>query len=187
MSKSVKSQAAAPESLLPWPLVPKRCFAAVVDAHTRVLVLGSLPGDVSLAQGQYYAHRQNRFWHLMGEVLGEDLPGMAYDTRLATLLRHRVGLWDVVAEAHRDGSLDGNIRNHASNDLTALIDSLSDLAAIAFNGGTAARIGARALALRPPRQRVVTLPSSSPAYTAPYADKLRAWAALRAWLHPVAG
>ena len=183
-----------------------RCFPPVVDARTRVLVLGSLPSAVSLAQGQYYAHPRNRFWHLLGAVLGEDLPGQSYDARLRTLLDHGIGLWDVVAEARREGSLDGNIREHASNDLVALVDSLPRLVVIAFNGGTASRIGSRALApaarrgcaeldaphavdvpqgperAARPRLHLIDLPSSSPAYTRPFADKLLAWEALRKWL-----
>ena len=126
-------------------MTQKHCFAPVVDANTRVLVLGSLPGEVSLAQSQYYAHKQNRFWHLMGEVIGRELAGIDYEARLQMLLLHRVGLWDVVAQAQRQGSLDSNIRNHASNDLIALVESLPQLVAIAFNGGTAARLGMRAL------------------------------------------
>jgi hypoxanthine-DNA glycosylase len=160
----------------------KRCFAPVVDANTRVLVLGSLPGEVSLAQAQYYAHKQNRFWSLIGDVTGEDLPGFDYPTRLQALLRHRVGLWDVVAEAQREGSLDSRIRNHASNDLLALVESLPHLAAVAFNGGTAARLGMRALQDAVGKVEFISLPSSSPAYTLPYAEKLKAWLALRDWL-----
>ncbi len=79
----------------------KHCFAPVVDSNTRLLILGSLPGEMSLAQGQYYAHKQNRFWHLMGDVIGEALPHMNYDERLQALLDHRVGLWDVIAKARR--------------------------------------------------------------------------------------
>jgi hypoxanthine-DNA glycosylase len=153
----------------------KRCFPPVVDANTRVLVLGSLPGEVSLAQSQYYAHRQNRFWHLMSEVIGQDLVAMDYPARLQTLLAHRVGLWDVVAEARRTGSLDSNIRDHAGNDLVGLVDSLPNLAVIAFNGGTAARLGMKALGEHGDRHRIVKLPSSSPAYTLSYAEKLAAW------------
>ena len=160
----------------------KRCFAPVVDANTRLLVLGSLPGEVSLAQSRYYANQQNRFWRLMSEVIGEHLPDMDYPARLQTLLRHHVGLWDVVAQGHREGSLDGNIRNHASNDLAGLVDSLPDLTAIAFNGGTAARLGQRALRAVAARYRFITLPSSSSAYTMPYPEKLCAWEELRAWL-----
>ncbi|WP_404991500.1 DNA-deoxyinosine glycosylase [Cupriavidus pauculus] len=160
----------------------KRCFPPVVDRHTRVLVLGSLPGEVSLAQSQYYAHKQNRFWHLMGDVLGVDLVALAYDARLAALRRHRVGLWDVVAEARRDGSLDSNIRDHQGNDLVGLIATLPKLRAIAFNGGTAAKIGERALGAHGDQHAILKLPSSSPAYTLAYADKLLAWQALREWL-----
>jgi hypoxanthine-DNA glycosylase len=161
----------------------KRSFAPIVDEHTRVLVLGSLPGEVSLAQGQYYAHRQNRFWSLIGDVIARNLREMPYEVRLQTLLEHRIGLWDVIAEARREGSLDSRIRDHASNDLVALIDTLPNLVAVAFNGGTAAKIGIRALAAQPATIECVNLPSSSPAFAAvPYADKLRAWETLRRWL-----
>ncbi|MBC8736314.1 DNA-deoxyinosine glycosylase [Paraburkholderia sp. UCT31] len=154
----------------------KRCFAPVVDADTRVLILGSLPGEVSLAHGQYYAHPQNKFWLLVGEAIERDLVGMDYSTRLETLLEHHIGLWDVVAEARRAGSLDSRIRDHASNDLIALIDTLPKLATIAFNGGTAAKIGMKALGERGVQYRLVRLPSSSPAHASvSYAQKLDIW------------
>ena len=153
----------------------------MVDAHTRVLILGSLPGEASLAQAQYYAYKHNQFWRLVGEVIGEDLPAMAYDARLQALLAHRIGLWDVVAEAKREGSLDSKIRDHAGNDLAGLIASLPELAVIAFNGKTAARIGMQMLGEMGDRHAILQLPSSSPAYTMAYADKLHAWRPLRAW------
>jgi hypoxanthine-DNA glycosylase len=161
----------------------KRCFPPVVDENTRVLILGSLPGEVSLAHAQYYAHPQNRFWHLLGDVIGEPLPGMGYEARLQALLDHRVGLWDVIAKAKREGSLDSRIRDHSINGLAALVAGLPNLAAVAFNGGTAAKIGTQALAESGASLDLVRLPSSSPAYAAvPYAEKLRAWEGLRKWL-----
>ncbi|VVE14212.1 DNA-deoxyinosine glycosylase [Pandoraea commovens] len=166
----------------PSALQLKRNFPPVVDANTRVLILGSLPGEVSLAHQQYYAHPQNRFWHLVGEVLGESLPTLPYDARLDVLRAHGVGLWDVVAEARREGSLDSNIRLHAGSDLAGLIGTLPSLRAVAFNGGTAARIGQRALAQGNVPLPVVLLPSSSPAYTIPFATKRDAWLVLRDWL-----
>jgi hypoxanthine-DNA glycosylase len=75
----------------------KRSFPPVVDADTRLLVLGSLPGDRSLAAARYYAHPQNQFWQLMSAVIDVDLPSLDYDARLAALRTARVGLWDVVA------------------------------------------------------------------------------------------
>ncbi|ABF09382.1 DNA-deoxyinosine glycosylase [Cupriavidus metallidurans] len=163
-------------------MTTKRCFPPVVDIHTRVLVLGSLPGEVSLAQSRYYAHKQNRFWHLMSDVLGVDLVGLEYEARLQALLDHRVGLWDVVAEARREGSLDSSIRDHQGNDLIGLIATLPTLKAIAFNGGTAAKIGEKTLADHGDRHAILRLPSSSPAYTLAYAEKRKAWESLRDWL-----
>ncbi|TKC83137.1 DNA-deoxyinosine glycosylase [Trinickia terrae] len=161
----------------------KRCFPPVVDGNTRVLVLGSLPGEVSLAHNQYYAHKQNKFWFLVGDVIERDLVGMDYQDRLDTLLGHCIGLWDVVAKAQRVGSLDSRIRNHASNDLVALVETLPNLIAIAFNGGTAAKIGMRALGEKADRYQFIRLPSSSPAYAVvSYQEKLADWCRLREYL-----
>jgi hypoxanthine-DNA glycosylase len=160
----------------------KRSFEPVVDGKVRLLILGSLPGELSLAHSQYYANPQNRFWTLMSEVTGEPLGALAYPDRLQALLGHGVGLWDVVAEAVREGSLDSRIRDHAHNDLLGLIDRLPRLEAIAFNGGTAARLGLKALGDRAGRYAIIRLPSSSPAYTLAYRDKLAVWLTLRDWI-----
>jgi hypoxanthine-DNA glycosylase len=157
----------------------KHCFLPVINADTELLILGSLPGDASLAQQQYYAHPQNRFWHLLSEVLHIDLVHQAYEQRLQSLLRHRIGLWDVVANATRTGSLDSQIKQAEDNDLPALLDQLPALKTIAFNGGTASRLGLKILGPRSDQYRVLQLPSSSPAYTLAYAEKLKQWKILR--------
>ncbi|GGP19681.1 DNA-deoxyinosine glycosylase [Silvimonas iriomotensis] len=159
----------------------KRCFPPVVNPQTRLLILGSLPGEASLAQQQYYAHPQNRFWELLGSVIGVDLRAQPYAQRLDTLLAHGVGLWDVIAQAERKGSLDAAIRNHAHNALTDLIATLPALRAVAFNGGTSARIGRKQLQVAQGLQ-LIDLPSSSPAYTLAFAQKLNVWSALAAVL-----
>lgn len=165
---------------LATPDTRKRCFDPVVDAHTRLLILGSLPGDKSLAHGQYYAHPQNKFWLLLEQVLGIELKSLPYEERLSTLLAHGVGLWDVVAQAQRPGSLDSNIRERDDNDLLALAASLPQLDTIAFNGGTAAKLGLKVLGDHAQRYRIVSLPSSSPAYTLAYDAKLQQWKTLLA-------
>lgn len=162
-------------------LTRKSSFPPVIAPDTRVLILGSLPGERSLAERRYYAHPQNRFWQLVGTVIGRDLAALDYDARLAALLAARVGLWDVVGSARRSGSLDAAIREAQPNPLGALVASLPDLRAVAFNGATAARIGAALLASAGPA--LVPLPSSSPAYAAMPADeKARRWAVLRDYL-----
>lgn len=160
---------------------PKRAFDPVVDANTRLLILGSLPGDASLKAGQYYGHPQNGFWRLVGGVIGLDLMALPYPDRLEALKAAGVGLWDVIASAERPGSLDAAIRNAEAADLNLLVDSLPALRAVAFNGGTAARLGRRSLT---PRSNfdLIDLPSSSPAYTRPLAEKAAAWSVLATFL-----
>jgi double-stranded uracil-DNA glycosylase len=158
----------------------KRSFAPVVDARTRLLILGSLPGEISLARAQYYANPRNQFWPLMEAVIETELIPLDYEMRLATLLGRGIGLWDVVASATRTGSLDGAIRGHVANPLRRLVESLPNLAAIAFNGGKSAAIGRKELV--DASCALIALPSSSPAYTLPFAAKRVAWLELRTYL-----
>lgn len=159
----------------------KSSFPAVVDGRTRLLVLGSLPGEESLARSQYYGNPRNQFWRLMSEVVERDLVPLGYEARLETLLSTGVGLWDVVGSASRTGSLDAAIRDHVSNDLVALAGSLPNLRAIAFNGGTSVRLGQKQLGAGGGFARI-PLPSSSPAYTLTYEEKREAWLQLRCFL-----
>lgn len=151
-----------------------------------MLILGSLPGEASLAAGRYYAHPQNQFWRLAGAVIGRaDLPALDYDDRLGALLAAGVGLWDTVASARRSGSLDSAIREAEHAPLAGLLAALPALRAVAFNGGTSARIGRRLLANSAAAglPRLVDLPSSSPAYAAmPFAEKRERWRILEEFL-----
>lgn len=161
----------------------KTSFPAVADARTRLLVLGSLPGEASLRAAQYYAHPQNQFWRLMEAVIERPLAVETYEARLSVLREAKVGLWDVIAQARRTGSLDTAIRDHMPNSLADFIASLPELRAIAFNGGKASQIGRRALAAVEKPPVLITLPSSSPAHASVrFGRKLEAWMALRAFL-----
>lgn len=155
----------------------KRSFPPIANSGTRLLVCGSLPGEASLKAGHYYAHPQNQFWRLMSPAVGHDLTALDYDARLSALLAVGVGLWDVVASARREGSADAAIRDLSTNDLAALVGSLPQLRAVAFNGGTALRHGTRQLANLP--IAIIALPSSSPLHTVGAAAKQPAWTALR--------
>jgi double-stranded uracil-DNA glycosylase len=157
----------------------KRAFDPVVDANTRLLILGSLPGEASLKAGQYYGHSQNGFWRLIGGVIGQpDLAAQPYAERLGILKTHGIGLWDVIAEAERIGSLDTAIRLPVHADLKGLVAALPQLKAIAFNGGKAAREGAQVLGADVGQVICLKLPSSSPAMARPIAWKAEQWAVL---------
>jgi hypoxanthine-DNA glycosylase len=146
-----------------------------------VLVLGSLPGEQSLAARRYYAHPQNRFWHLIGKVIGRELVPLSYDERLTALHAARVGLWDTVASANRAGSLDAAIREAEPNPLLQLANTLPELRAVAFNGKTSARIGLPQLAGT--GLALIPLPSSSPAHASmPLSEKEKLWSQLAEFL-----
>jgi TDG/mug DNA glycosylase family protein len=152
----------------------------IARPDARLFILGSLPGDASLAAGQYYAHPRNQFWRLLGSVIGEYLRTMAYDERLERVAEHRIGLWDVIGSAVRAGSLDQAIRLANHNRIKQLVQDFPQLQAIAFNGGTSASIG-RKLIGSDHRLKLIDLPSSSPANTRPFAEKASAWTQLRAF------
>ena len=140
-------------------------------------MLGSLPGEKSLAASRYYAHPQNRFWHLIGRVIGVELARLDYEDRLMALLAAKVGLWDTVASAHRVGSLDAAIREAEHNPLADLARSLPELRAVGFNGQASARIGMPQLAGTD--LALIPLPSSSPANASiPLAEKEKLWSRL---------
>ena len=146
-----------------------------VAPDTRLLILGSFPGVASLQAQQYYGHPRNQFWRLLGAALALPLAQADYAARLQLLREHRVGLWDVITATQRRGSLDSQIRDPQGSDLAGLLERLPDVHTIAFNGGTAARLGLRQLGAEAARLRIFSLPSSSPAYTLPFADKRLAW------------
>jgi hypoxanthine-DNA glycosylase len=160
----------------------KSSFAPVADAATRVLILGSLPGEASLRRAQYYAHPRNQFWRLMEAVIGRGLVDLTYRERLAALTASGVGLWDVIASARRAGSLDADIRDHQPNTLAEFAAGLPALRAIGFNGAKAYQIGGRQLSGEA-RPALITLPSSSPAHAAvSFEAKRHSWLRLKPFL-----
>lgn len=132
----------------------------ILRGDTRVLILGSFPGVASLQAQQYYAHPRNRFWPIMGMLLGQPLPEMAYGERTRCLLEHGIGLWDVYASCVRPGSLDSAIRDAVPNDLASLPARAPALRLVIHNGGESARRMREVEALGLP---AVRLPSTSPA------------------------
>ncbi|XZG68722.1 DNA-deoxyinosine glycosylase [Chitinibacteraceae bacterium HSL-7] len=150
----------------------KSAFPPIFRPDARILILGSLPSDASLAAGHYYAHPRNAFWPLLSELTGTPFGNASWEERYALVQQHGIALWDVVASGVRPGSLDQALRDVATAELSQLISKLPALTLVAFNGQTAAKLGAPQLSRG---LGAVTLPSSSPAHTMPFADKLAHW------------
>ena len=156
---------------------PSSSFAPVVRDDARILILGSLPGQRSLAEQQYYAHPQNAFWRIMRDLFG--VAG-SYQERCDALVENGIALWDVLAQSVRPGSMDSDIdmRTATPNDFQALFTRCPDIKQVCFNGQKAAQMFARLVVADAFRDTMtaMTLPSTSPAYAAmPYEEKLALW------------
>jgi hypoxanthine-DNA glycosylase len=148
-------------------------FAPIGDENTHTLILGSFPGVASLAATQYYAHPRNQFWRLVGAVIDEPLHVLSYDERLARLIQHGIGLWDVLAACEREGSLDAAIRNASPNDFAAFRTRFPKLRRVCFNGKTSGKF---APVLAAAGYATLVLPSSSAANAIlSFDQKLRIW------------
>jgi hypoxanthine-DNA glycosylase len=165
-----------------------RGFAPIAAPDAQVLILGSLPGQRSLAQRQYYAQPQNAFWRLMGALFGAG-PELPYAERTARLIAQRVAVWDVCKAAAREGSLDAaiDLATVIPNDFRSFLRTHPAIGLVCTNGGTATRLyqrlvlpglpaTARALPVHP-------LPSTSPAHAAlRFEQKLERWRIVAAHL-----
>jgi len=151
-------------------------FAPITNADARVLILGSLPGQKSLTEQQYYAHPQNAFWPIMLELFA--IEG-SYFERCRLLCRHGIALWDVLGASVRPGSMDADIsiKTAEVNDFENFFSRHPSIEMIAFNGRKAEQLFGR-LAVLPSERSVTTvsLPSTSPAYASlSKSDKVSAW------------
>jgi len=157
----------------------RRGLPPVLAADARVLILGSFPSEASLVAKQYYAHPRNHFWPILGAVLDEPLDPLPYRERLQRVRARGVAIWDTIVACERRGSLDADIRNAERGEIARVRRVANDLRAVAFNGGTAARA---APAWRDAGYEILLMPSTSPAYTRPIAEKLEAWRELARFL-----
>lgn len=160
-----------------------RSFPPVVGADARVLILGSMPGKASLAARQYYAHRQNQFWPIMGALIGAG-PNVPYAQRLELLIEHRIALWDVAHSCVRHSSLDSDIEDESivPNRVAGLLKSHKEITRVVFNGHKAEQMFQKLIAPKTARigREIVylRLPSTSPANASmPPSEKLHQWRA----------
>jgi TDG/mug DNA glycosylase family protein len=156
-------------------------FDPIADGKARVLVLGSLPGRVSLAMRQYYAQPRNAFWKIMGRQFGFDI-ALPYEERVAALQANGVAVWDVCRSANRPGSLDAAIDSASvrPNEFGTFFAQHANINTVCFNGAKAQTLYQRLVLphLLPQWRRLnyVSLPSTSPAHAAlPFDRKLAAW------------
>jgi len=159
-------------------------FQPVAEACSKVLILGTFPGEESLRQNQYYAHPRNLFWEMMVRICGTSRD-MSYNDRLTVLKDSGIALWDVLKCCSRHGSLDINIRNgfYEFNDFKAFLSG-HDIKAIFFNGKKAAKLFQRIPTTTLPELPFSSvLPSTSPANAGiPKDVKISRWLLVKEYL-----
>ncbi|KKO90406.1 MULTISPECIES: DNA-deoxyinosine glycosylase [Sphingobacterium] len=139
----------------------KKSFLPLVNSATETLILGSLPGDKSLAENEYYAHPQNRFWKVI-KYLFNVPEKTGYKENVELLLENNIGLWDVCAEASRPGSMDLAIQNEVPNPIDELLQTYPAITQIIFNGQKAYSLYLKHFSKREDI-KYRCLPSTSPA------------------------
>lgn len=154
-------------------------FKPIIDKHSRILILGSMPGVESLRLQQYYGNPRNQFWRMLYEIL-EAEPSQVYEEKISFIKSKKIALWDVIENCYREGSLDSNIREEKVNNFNNLFKAYCNLKVVLFNGGKAYASYKKWIGFATmPNLTFHKLTSSSPANTKKYDDKLREWSLIR--------
>ena len=144
-------------------------FAPVYDAHSKVLILGTMPSPKSRENGFYYGHPQNRFWRVMASLFGEPLPENNEQKR-QMVLRHGIALYDVLEACEIQGAADASIRAPIPSDLAPILQA-AEIQAIFATGQKAAALY-RKHSQAKTRRPIFCLPSPSPANCAVSLERL---------------
>jgi hypoxanthine-DNA glycosylase len=147
----------------------------IVDDDAESLILGNMPSVMSLGAQEYYANPRNAFWRITGEIFGFE-PTAPYDLRTAALTAHGIAVWDVLRSCRRVGSLDSAVEpdSMVANDFGRFFEDHPSISRVFFNGAAAEKNFNRLVRVAPDFE-YRRLPSTSPAQTMPYAEKLAAW------------
>lgn len=139
----------------------KQSFQPIISKEPEILILGSLPGDLSLEMNQYYGHPRNRFWKILFTIYHETY-SEDYTERIKLIENHHLVLWDIAHSAIRKGSMDVDIKDVIPNKIDELLEKYPSVTQIIFNGKKSEQLFKKYF--QPKSQIIYTsLPSSSPA------------------------
>lgn len=170
-------------------------FKPVIDKNSRILILGSMPSEESLRKKQYYANPRNQFWRILYTLFALEerenqqewgsLPGpqISYSEKLNFVLHNQLALWDVIEACEREGSLDAAIRSPRPNPFADLFSLYPNIRYVAFNGKKSFEVYHRQVGLGLKEELAYRVfPSTSPANTLAWEQKLKEWTILQEWL-----
>jgi hypoxanthine-DNA glycosylase len=143
-------------------------FAPIVSHNAKVLILGSIPGKISLETNQYYAHPRNSFWFIIGSLFDIE-QNYNYTKRVNLLQQKGVAVWDVLKTCVREGSLDSAIQESTilANDFQSFYSNYPTIKYVFFNGSKAQMVYQKQVQASLSKQfmdlEYFRLPSTSPA------------------------
>ncbi|MFB0911444.1 MAG: DNA-deoxyinosine glycosylase [Flavobacterium sp.] len=149
-------------------------FPHFINSQTETLILGTMPGVASLQKQEYYAHKRNHFWKIMYTLFGSLPISEIFSEKIKLLQENRLGLWDVLENCERKGSLDVHIKNQKENDFESLFKEFPRIEKIIFNGKESHRYFVKQFG----QIKGITyyvMPSTSPANTMSFENKLKIW------------
>lgn len=146
-------------------------FPPISNANSKILILGTMPGNDSLKMNQYYAHPRNAFWKIMFAIFDQPF-STDYAVKKTLLLSNQIAVWDVLKVCERRGSLDVNIIEEEANNFNDFFEKHVHIDHIFFNGQQSSNYFLKNQQAGIPFTK---LPSTSPAHTMPFAQKLKAW------------
>jgi len=149
-------------------------FPPIVNSSTKTLILGTMPGATSLDKQEYYAHKQNHFWRIIHTIFNALPVSEIFEEKVNVLQQNNIGLWDVLENCERKGSLDTNIKNKKENDFKTLFAKFPAIKTLIFNGKESHRYFMKKFGQLDGITYHV-MPSTSPANTMSFENKLKSW------------
>ena len=144
------------------------------DKDSKVLILGSLPSEISRVERFYYANPKNRFWKVLEEVFEEKIVD-----KKKFLKDKKIALWDVCKSCDIDASSDASIKNVEVNDLNIILNN-SNIKIIFLTGSVAYKY--YKIYYKDLKIPIIKLPSTSPANAKFKLDDLKVfYQAIRIW------
>lgn len=157
-------------------------FPPLINLKSEILILGSMPSEESLRKNEYYGNPRNQFWRILYSLFNQEIEEH-YQKRMEFVLNHKIALWDVIESCQRAGSLDSQIKGARANDFEGFYRIYPKIRMVAFNGGKASEVYRRQVGFGlNDRLNYLHLPSTSPANTMPFEEKLTKWKSILDYL-----
>lgn len=148
----------------------------IYNSESKILILGSFPSLKSREKMFYYAHPQNQFWKIMGDLFQEDILD-----KQEFLLNHHIALWDVIKSCKIKGSSDSSIKQVKTNNILSLIKQ-TNIKVIFTTGKKATSLYEKYIE---PKTNIkcIYLPSTSPLYSKmSYLEKKKEYSIILSYL-----